>query len=146
MSSLLQADHSDILVIGSCNSVPGVATDSKRYFALLRSQSTLINLYELIQTVDRDVSFEVPYGTGVWLKCPRSCSANARSEHCISAHIGSNVQKQIAFPKKVKRKHHVGKLVQSNVDVPGRPNHTVSEGESLPSNPVEKNLALKSAA
>jgi hypothetical protein len=139
------ADPSDILVIGSRNTVHGVEAASKRYFTLLGSQSTLIDLYKRIEAIDRDVSFEAPHGIGVWLKRPRFCSADAGSEHRVSAYICPNIQKQIAFPEKMKRKHHVRKLMQANVDVLCCPSHTMLDCEPLPSNPAEKNLVLKPA-
>jgi hypothetical protein len=142
----LQADHSHILVIGSRNSVHGVATDSERNFTLLRSQGAFMDLYIRVQTVDRNVSPEALHGAGVWLKRPRFCPANARTEHGVSAHIRSNVQKQIALSKKVKSKHHVCKLMQTNVDVLGCPSHAVPDCQSLSSDPVENNLVLKPAA
>ncbi len=140
------ADPSDILVVGSRNSIHGVEAESKRYFTLLRSQSTFIDLYERVQSIYRDVSFEVPHSIGVWLKSPRFCSADAGSEHRVSAYIRSNVQKQITFPEEMKRKHHVRKLMQANVDILCCANHTVLDHEALFSNPAEKNLVLKPTA
>jgi hypothetical protein len=142
----LHADHSDILVISSRDSIHGVEADSKRYLTLLRSRGTFVDPYKRVQTVDRDVSLEVPHGTGVWLKCLRFCSANARSEHCVTTYIGSNVQKQIALSKEMEREHHVCKFMQANVEIPGCPRHTALECESLSSNPTEKTLALMPTA
>jgi hypothetical protein len=105
-----------------------------------------MDLYIRVQPVDRDVSPEALHGAGVWLKRPRFCPANARSEHGVSAHIGSNVQKQIAFPKKVKSKHHVHEFMQTNIDVPGCPSHAVPDCQSLSSNPADNDLVLKPTA
>ena len=138
-------DNSRVLVVGSGNLVYGIEADSEWHFTLSRPQSTFIDRDKATQLVDRDIALEVTQSVGIGLESPCRCSANPRSEHSVTAYIGPYVQKQVAFSKEMKRKHHVCKLVQPSVDITSRPCHSVSNCETLPSDPREKKLFLNAA-
>jgi hypothetical protein len=109
------------------------------------SQSAFKDRHNGIQAIDRDVSFEVSESVRVGLERPCLCMTNTGGEHSVATYVSPYVQKQVIFPKEVKKKHHVREFVETNVDIPGRPRHSLSYGKPLSFNPSENNFVLNAA-